>query len=92
MVTVMPAERSLTLSETLHIYTRVSTVVQADEGMSLDVQRDIGIDRAKSLGFEHKLWNETLAAQVRAGELDPHYYWQLEQQILSMSFSTHHPI
>ena len=58
MVTVMPAERSLTLSETLHIYTRVSTVVQADEGMSLDVQRDIGIDRAKSLGFEFKLWNE----------------------------------
>lgn len=58
MVTVMPAERSLTLSETQHIYTRVSTVVQADEGMSLDVQRDIGIDRAKSLGFEHKLWNE----------------------------------
>ena len=32
--------------------------------------------------FEHKLWNEELAAQVRAGELDPHYYWQLEQQLL----------
>ena len=46
------------MAETLHIYTRVSTVVQADEGMSLDVQRDIGIERAKSLGFEFKLWNE----------------------------------
>jgi DNA invertase Pin-like site-specific DNA recombinase len=46
------------VAETLHIYTRVSTVVQADEGMSLDVQRDIGIERAKSLGFEFKLWNE----------------------------------
>lgn len=32
--------------------------------------------------FEHKLWNEKLANQVRAGELDPHYYWQLEQQLL----------
>ena len=58
MVTVTPDERLLILSETLHIYTRVSTVVQADEGMSLDVQRDIGIDRAKSLGFGFKLWNE----------------------------------
>ncbi len=32
--------------------------------------------------FEHKLWNESLAAQVSAGELEPHYYWQLEQQLL----------
>jgi putative phage-type endonuclease len=32
--------------------------------------------------FEHKLWGETLAAQVRAGDLEPHYYWQLEQQLL----------
>lgn len=32
--------------------------------------------------FEHKMWNEQLAADVRAGSLDPHYYWQLEQQLL----------
>lgn len=32
--------------------------------------------------FEHKLWNESVVAQVKAGELDPHYYWQLEQQLL----------
>jgi len=32
--------------------------------------------------FEHKMWNEQLAADVRAGRLDPHYYWQLEQQLL----------
>jgi len=44
--------------EILHIYTRVSTAVQADEGMSLDIQRDLGVKRAKELGFEHKLWNE----------------------------------
>ena len=42
----------------MHIYTRVSTVAQADEGLSLDVQRDIGVERAKNLGFEFKLWNE----------------------------------
>ncbi|MCP2076389.1 UNVERIFIED_ORG: putative phage-type endonuclease [Pseudomonas lini] len=43
------------------------------------------MDGATMLGetlFEHKLWNEALAAQVRAGELDPHYYWQMEQQLL----------
>ncbi len=32
--------------------------------------------------FEHKMWNEQLAADVRAGTLEPHYYWQLEQQLL----------
>lgn len=32
--------------------------------------------------FEHKMWNEQLAADVRAGVLDAHYYWQLEQQLL----------
>ncbi|MFK3971150.1 YqaJ viral recombinase family protein [Pseudomonas sp. NPDC087358] len=32
--------------------------------------------------FEHKMWNEQLAADIRAGELDAHYYWQLEQQLL----------
>lgn len=32
--------------------------------------------------FEHKMWNEQLAADVRSGELDAHYYWQLEQQLL----------
>ncbi|UDI95297.1 YqaJ viral recombinase family protein [Pseudomonas sp. IAC-BECa141] len=43
------------------------------------------MDGATMLGetlFEHKLWNESLAAQVRAEDLDPHYYWQLEQQLL----------
>lgn len=32
--------------------------------------------------FEHKMWNEQLAADVLVGNLDPHYYWQLEQQLL----------
>ena len=43
---------------TLHIYTRVSTAVQADEGMSLETQRELGIKRAKELGFEYQVWNE----------------------------------
>jgi putative phage-type endonuclease len=43
------------------------------------------MDGATMLGetlFEHKLWNESLVAQVRAEDLAPHYYWQLEQQLL----------
>ncbi|UOK36349.1 YqaJ viral recombinase family protein [Pseudomonas palleroniana] len=43
------------------------------------------MDGATMLGetlFEHKLWNESVVAQVKAGELEPHYYWQLEQQLL----------
>ena len=46
------------MSEVLHIYTRVSTAVQADEGMSLEFQRELGVKRANELGFEYKLWNE----------------------------------
>ncbi|MNO23674.1 YqaJ-like viral recombinase domain protein [compost metagenome] len=41
-----------------------------------------GMDMLGTALFEHKLWNEGLAAKVRAGELEPHYYWQLEQQLL----------
>src|SRR5690606_30737180 len=26
--------------------------------------------------FEHKMWNESLAANVRAADLEPEYYWQ----------------
>lgn len=32
--------------------------------------------------FEHKLWNAELVEQVKAGDLSPAYYWQLEQQLL----------
>ncbi|ANC03991.1 Heme peroxidase [Pseudomonas putida] len=43
------------------------------------------MDGATMLGdtlFEHKLWNQKVVAMIRAGDLDPHYYWQLEQQLL----------
>lgn len=45
-------------ASTLHVYTRVSTVAQADEGMSLDFQAEFGKKRAKELGFDHIIWNE----------------------------------
>jgi hypothetical protein len=32
--------------------------------------------------FEHKLFNKTLAENVLNNVLEPHYYWQLEQQLL----------
>jgi predicted phage-related endonuclease len=40
-----------------------------------------GITMLEEIGYEHKLWSEALAEQVRQQNLDPHYYWQLEQQI-----------
>lgn len=45
-------------SRTLHIYTRVSTVSQADKGTSLESQRDLGIKKAKQLKFDYEVWNE----------------------------------
>lgn len=36
------------------------------------------------VGFEHKLWNQDVAQQVRDGSIadNPAYYWQMEQQLL----------
>lgn len=41
-----------------------------------------GVTLDDGIVFEHKLLNKDLVAQVKAGELEPHYYWQLEQQLL----------
>lgn len=41
-----------------------------------------GMTMMQDVLYEHKMWNEKLAAAVRAEELDPEYYWQLEQQLL----------
>lgn len=43
-----------------------------------------GLTFAYDVGFEHKLWNEGVAAQVRDGSIadNPAYYWQMEQQLL----------
>lgn len=41
-----------------------------------------GATMAIDVLFEHKLLNQDLVAAIAVGELDPHYYWQLEQQLL----------
>ena len=46
------------MSDTLHIYTRVSTEVQEEQGTSLDSQIELGIDRSKRLGMKNRIWNE----------------------------------
>jgi DNA invertase Pin-like site-specific DNA recombinase len=45
-------------SNTLHIYTRVSTAAQADKGTSLKSQLDIGKAKAKKLKFRWHHWDE----------------------------------
>lgn len=41
-----------------------------------------GLNESHTVAWECKLWNEKLAAMVRAKDLSPQYYWQLEHQIL----------
>jgi DNA invertase Pin-like site-specific DNA recombinase len=49
------------MKETLHCYTRVSTRVQ-EQGASLDTQKELGVKKAKDLGYKHKIWNEGSAS------------------------------
>ena len=46
------------MSDILHIYTRVSTSSQEEEGTSLETQLELGVQRAEKLGMDHKVWNE----------------------------------
>lgn len=41
-----------------------------------------GVTMLHDVLYEHKMWNEKLAQSVRDENLDPEYYWQLEQQLL----------
>lgn len=41
-----------------------------------------GITMLADIVFEHKLWNEALAENVRNDIIEPHHFWQLEQQLL----------
>lgn len=41
-----------------------------------------GMNMGEIMSMEHKLWNEELAAAVRAGDPPARIYWQLEQQLL----------
>ena len=51
------------------------------EGMALLASFD-GIDLLDEVIWEHKLLNESLVQRVQAGDLEPHYYLQLEHQLL----------
>ena len=46
------------METTLHIYIRVSSLVQEEEGSSLQTQKELGIKKADELGFKSKVWNE----------------------------------
>lgn len=41
-----------------------------------------GIDFMGEVLWENKLWSQSLVAQVEAGELEPHYWAQLEHQLI----------
>lgn len=45
-----------------------------------------GSDMCRTFGFEHKLWNTEIAAQVAAGEVPDSHKWQLDQQIAVFGF------
>lgn len=45
-------------SKTLHIYTRVSSLAQANEGTSLTTQHQLGVKKAKQLKFGSVHWDE----------------------------------
>lgn len=51
------------------------------EGMALLASFD-GIDILDETIWENKLLNQSLVQQVQAGDLEPHYYLQLEHQLL----------
>ncbi|RZL92619.1 MAG: Heme peroxidase, partial [Variovorax sp.] len=51
------------------------------EGLNLLASLDGTIMTEEDI-FEHKLWNEELAANVRAATLEPHYTVQMDQQLL----------
>ena len=56
--------------------------IPADE-LNYDLSASLdGINFDGDILFEHKMWNEGLASDVRNKELKPFYYWQLEQQLL----------
>ena len=46
------------MKDCLHIYTRVSTSIQEDEGTSLKTQKEIGIELSKKLGMTYQIHDE----------------------------------
>lgn len=56
-----------TPEKTLHIYTRVSSDPQAQEGTSLSAQQKLGIQTAKSRGLDYQIWEEGAASSHNEG-------------------------
>ena len=52
------------MTETLHIYTRVSTGEQ-ESNTSIDGQKKKGIKLAEQIGYKYKIWNEGAASSSR---------------------------
>jgi site-specific DNA recombinase len=46
------------MKDTLHIYIRVSTTIQEEEGTSLKTQKEIGVELSKKLGMSYQIHNE----------------------------------
>lgn len=57
------------------------TATRTVEGIALLASLD-GITMGDDIIFEHKLYSESLAEDVRAGTLAPHYTIQMDQQLL----------
>ena len=53
----------------------------AVDGLPLLASLD-GITDSGKITWENKMINQSLVQAVLAGDLEPHYYWQLEQQLL----------
>jgi len=60
-------------------------LVATDDEVYLLASSD-GSDMCRTFGFEHKLWNSDIAAQVASGEVPDSHKWQLDQQIEVFGF------
>ena len=57
------------------------TVSTEIDGLKLLASMD-GLTMDESTGWECKLFNKALESQILNEDIDPHYYWQLEQQAI----------
>lgn len=74
------AARNIIEINMLETFAPVVGVIEVD-GVSLLASLD-GLSENGSTVFEHKLFNATLAENVKNKVLEPSHYWQLEQQLL----------
>jgi putative phage-type endonuclease len=84
------AARDILEMETLESYPPL-VATREIEGLPLLASFD-GCSLGSRGLWEHKLWNETLAENVRNKTLEPAYYWQLEHQLLVAGDEAQHVI